>query len=79
MSRGGVLLCDLRRSALFFALLGAGLWLRRAPPEFREDGLISIRRGWRVGEWRRLADRAGLPQARVWSEHGTRVLLSLRK
>jgi len=79
VSRGGVLLCDLRRSALFFALLGAGLWLRRAPPEFREDGLISIRRGWRVEEWRRLADRAGLPQARVWSEHGTRVLLSLRK
>lgn len=79
VSRGAVLLCDLRRSALFLALLGAALWLRRAPAEFREDGLISVRRGWRVEEWRRLAGRAGIPQARVWSEHGTRVLLSLQK
>ena len=79
VSRGAVLICDMQRSILFFALLGALLRVCRAPKEFREDGLISVRRGWRAPEWRHLADQAGLPDARVWSEHGARVLLGLTK
>jgi len=79
VSRRLVLLCDMRRSALFLGMLGAFLWVHRVPREFLDDGLLSVRRGWRPEEWRALADRAGLGQARVWSEHGTRVLLSLQK
>jgi len=71
-----VLLCDMHRNPVFFALLGLLLWMNGAPREFRRDGLISVRRGWRAGEWRGLADRAGLREARVWSEHGSRVLLA---
>jgi SAM-dependent methyltransferase len=79
VARRLVLVCDMQRNGLFLALLGAMLWLRGAPREFRADGLQSVRRGWREEEWRRLANRAGLSNARIWSEHGTRVLLSLRK
>lgn len=77
VSRRLMLLCDMRRSVLFLGALGLFLWLRGAPREFREDGLLSVKRGWKPDEWRRMADQAGLGKARVWGEHGTRVLLSL--
>lgn len=79
VARRLVLICDMQRRLPFLAALGIVLWLRGAPKEFREDGLLSVRRGWRVQEWRRLAIAAGLPQSRVWSEHGARVLLALKK
>ncbi len=46
--REGVLINDLRRSGL--AYLGARLLLARAPPDFRHDALLSIRRGFKVRE-----------------------------
>jgi len=79
VARRLVLVCDMQRSALFLGALGLFLWLHRVPREFREDGLLSVRRGWRVEEWQRMAATAGLVDARVWSEHGTRVLLSVQK
>lgn len=45
------------------------------PAHFRSDGLLSVRRGWRVAEWEALAARAGIHGARVWQEHGARILL----
>ena len=79
VARRLVLICDMQRRLPFFLLLGTTLWLVRAPREFRRDGLLSVRRGWRAGEWCRLAEAAGLSQARVWEEHGSRVLLALVK
>lgn len=79
VARRGVLLCDLHRNSLFAAGLWGVLVALGAPGEFRRDGVLSVRRGWRVPEWRRLADTAGLTSARVWSEHGTRVLLQFKK
>ena len=72
-----VLLCDLHRNLPFLVLL----WCVcvRDSRHFRADGVLSIRRGWRVPEWRGLASRAGLDHARVWLEHGTRVLLATTK
>lgn len=79
VARCGVLLCDLHRNPIFAAVLWVMLLALRAPAVFRCDGVLSVRRGWRVPEWRRLAAAAGLRDARVWSEHGTRVLLQYRK
>jgi Methyltransferase domain len=79
VARRLVLICDMQRRLPFFLLLGISLWMVRAPREFRRDGLLSVRRGWRTREWRRLADAAGLPEAQVWAEHGSRVLLALVK
>jgi hypothetical protein len=74
-----VLFCDMQRNVPFMAMLGVLLWLWRAPRNFREDALISVRRGWKAEEWRRLAARADFAHARAWPEHGTRVLLSVTK
>lgn len=79
VARRGVLLCDLHRNPFFAAGLWSVLVALGAPGDFRRDGVLSVRRGWRVPEWRRLADAAGLSEARIWSEHGTRVLLQLHK
>ena len=79
VARRVVLICDLHRNAAF--LLGLQMMLRcmSVPKEFREDGALSVRRGWRVHEWQRLVKSAGLEGATVWFEHGTRILLSVVK
>jgi len=79
VARRAVLLCDLQRSPLLLGWLWLLLTAIRAPREFKADGLISVRRGWRADEWRRIAASAGLPDARVWEEHGARVLLAAAK
>jgi SAM-dependent methyltransferase len=73
------LICDMHRNAFFYAALAVVLTLMRLPAWLRSDGLVSVRRGWRVPEWRACARRAGLPTARVWFEHGTRILLCAPK
>ncbi len=79
VSRHAALICDLHRNVFFHTLLGLLLLGLRCSREFRADGLLSIRRGWRVPEWRRLADSAGFPTAKIWMEHATRILLYLPK
>ncbi len=79
VSRHASLICDLHRNVFFHTLLGLFLLGLRCSREFRADGLLSIRRGWRVPEWRHLADSAGFPEAKIWMEHATRILLYLPK
>lgn len=79
VARRLVLICDMQRSLPFLWGLGLFLYLHGVPREFREDGLLSVRRGWRRSEWEAVAARAGLGTARVWTEHGTRVLMAYRK
>ena len=77
VARRLVLICDMQRNPAFLALLSTLLWLRRAPRDFRADGILSVRRGWKRREWEELAQRAGLTSARVWTEHGARILLAV--
>jgi hypothetical protein len=79
VSRKGVVICDLHRNPFFYAVLGLTLLAMRMPAWIRSDGLVSVRRGWRVPEWERLARDAGLKNYRAWMEHGTRVLLFAKK
>jgi len=55
VSRRVILLCDLHRNIVFLAGLWALMLAAGLPREFRADGTLSIRRGWRTGEWQRLA------------------------
>jgi hypothetical protein len=45
----------------------------------REDGAISVRRGFCVREWREMAQQAELAGAKVWLFFGTCVVLEARK
>lgn len=73
------LIYDLHRTLPMYVMVWATLMALRCPRHFREDGLLSVRKGWRVGEWQALAQEAGLPQARVWSDHHARIVLQALK
>jgi SAM-dependent methyltransferase len=79
VTRDAVFICDLHRNAGLYALLWLTLHLMRAERTVIEDGLISVRRGFRLGEWRELAVRAGISEARIWRYHGTRIVMQARK
>ena len=79
VARVAIFLSDLHRNAGLYAMLWLLLCLGRFPQPFRLDGLLSVRRGWRVDELQRLADQAGLIGARVRLYYGARVLLQARK
>ena len=72
-------LADTHRNRAALLVIWAVLKRMRATPEFLADGLQSVRRGWRVGEWRRLAAQAEIPNPRVWLAYGSRVMLQARK
>jgi SAM-dependent methyltransferase len=79
VTRDAVFICDLHRNAGLYALLWLTLHLMRANPTVLKDGLISVRRGFRLGEWHELAARAKIPDVSVWRYHGTRIVLQARK
>jgi len=79
VTRDILIICDLHRNAALYALVWAGTLLCGCSTLLRADGLISVRRGFRLPEWRALAARAGIPAVRVSLYFGTRVLLEARK
>ena len=79
VTRDAIFICDLHRNAMLLALVWLTLQLLRADPTVRQDGLISVRRGFRLKEWRELAVRAEIPNSKVWRYHGTRIVLQARK
>ncbi len=70
---------DLHRNVALYAILWVLLRLHGFPQHFRSDGLLSVKRAWRVEEWRALADRAGIPQAKISLYAGARVLLEAHR
>lgn len=79
VTRDAMFICDLHRNAGFYAMLWLTLRLAHVSGALREDGLISVRRGFRRREWRDLAARAEIPGAKVWLYYGTRIGLQARK
>ena len=79
VTRDAVFISDLHRNALLYSLVWLAMHLIRADRTLIEDGLISVRRGFRRHEWRELAMRAEIPESRIWRYHGTRIVLQARK
>jgi SAM-dependent methyltransferase len=79
VSRDAIFICDLHRNAGFYALLWPALYLLRTGRMLRQDGLISVRRGFRRREWNELAARAEIPNPNVWLYYGTRIVLQARR
>jgi hypothetical protein len=79
VTRDLVFINDLHRNPGLYVALWLLMRMWRYPAHFRADGLLSVKRGWRVGEWRSLARRAGIPNPRVWLYAGARVMLQARK
>ena len=79
VTRDAIFICDLHRNAGLYTLVWLALHLMRLNPTVVEDGLISVRRGFRLDEWRGLSVRAEIPAASVWRYHGARIVLQARK
>ena len=79
VARMGIFLSDLHRNPTLYSCLWLLLRLWRYPKPFWNDGLLSVKRGWRVSELRRLAAQAGIGGAEVSLYFGARVLLRARK
>lgn len=79
VTREALLICDLHRNAGLYALLWGSTRLMGIGQAVREDALISVQRGFYLGDLRALAERAGIPGAQAWLYFGTRVVLQARK
>ena len=79
VARRAVFLSDLHRGPALFCLIWLMFRFRRFPKHFQQDGLLSVKRGFRVGELRAFAKQAGIPGAHVWLYYGSRVILESKK
>ena len=79
VTRDGVFISDLHRNGGLYAMLWTATRLMRVSRRVRQDALISVKRGFRLDEWRGLAQQANLPNPRVWLYYGTRIVLQARK
>jgi 2-polyprenyl-3-methyl-5-hydroxy-6-metoxy-1,4-benzoquinol methylase len=79
VSRKLLVISDVHRNFAFHFALGLLLRIWGVPHHFLADALLSVRRGWRVPEWKTLAAQAGIPEARVWLYAGTRIMLEARR
>ncbi len=79
VTRDAVFLNDLHRNPFLLGVVWVVIHCARLSPEMRSDGLMSVRRGWRLNEWRSLARKAGIPGAQVWLYYGSRIMLQARK
>jgi ubiquinone/menaquinone biosynthesis C-methylase UbiE len=79
VARQAVFITDVHRGPIVYGMLWLLLHLQRYPEHFRHDALLSVKRGFRVGEMQQLADEAGINGARAWLYYGTRVVLQAKK
>jgi Methylase involved in ubiquinone/menaquinone biosynthesis len=79
VARRGIYFSDLHRGPLLYLLIRLLFIVRRFPRHFEADGILSVKRGFRLGELREFARRAGIPNANIQLYFGTRVLIYARK
>lgn len=75
VSRRGIIVIDLERSAMAWFLFGLFCFSFRISRLVREDGLLSIRKGFRVDEFKAIANAAGLKNVSVERHSPYRVVL----
>lgn len=79
VSRDVVFILDTHRNTFALAFISMVLATLGFSRTFRSDAALSVRRGWRVGEWRALAAQAGMGDAEIRVRHGARIRLMARK
>ena len=79
VARDGILVCDLHRNSVLYALLWLLFQFQNFPQSFRADALLSVKRSWRISELRELLAGSDLGQAEVRLYFGARLVLQARK
>jgi ubiquinone/menaquinone biosynthesis C-methylase UbiE len=76
VARRGIVVIDLERSPIAWFLYQLFCFAYRISPLVRQDGLLSIRKGFRKAEFEKVAERLGLTHAVVVGSTPFRVVLS---
>jgi ubiquinone/menaquinone biosynthesis C-methylase UbiE len=79
VTRRTLLINDMHRNAALYSIVWVLLRVLGFSKEFRDDGLLSVKRSWRVNEWRALVNDAGIPNAKVWLYGGARLMLHAKR
>jgi ubiquinone/menaquinone biosynthesis C-methylase UbiE len=75
VARKMVVIYDLHRTLPMYLLVLGTLICMRAPKDFRHDGLLSVKKGWRPPEWLAMARDAGIAKPVVSVDRVARVVL----
>jgi SAM-dependent methyltransferase len=78
-ARRGIVVIDLERSVVAWVLYRLFCFAYRISPLVRQDGLLSIRKGFRADEFRSIGSAAGLPNVAVHRHAPYRVVMSALK
>lgn len=79
VARRAIYVSDLHRGLRLYFAVRLMFFVQRFPRHFQEDGLLSVKRGFRTHEFQALAGRAGISNARAWLYYGSRVILEAKK
>ncbi len=79
VTRDAVFISDVHRNVALLALVWSGTLLLGCSKPLRSDALISVRRAFRVPEWKALAARAEVAGTHIWLYAGTRLMLQARR
>jgi ubiquinone/menaquinone biosynthesis C-methylase UbiE len=79
VARKMVIIYDLHRTLPLYLLVWGTLFCLQVPKDFRDDGLLSVKKGWRPPEWLEMARRAGMMEANVRVDRVARVVLQAVK
>jgi SAM-dependent methyltransferase len=79
VTRDAIFVSDVHRNVAMIALVWVSVHAARLSKEMRGDGVLSVRRSWRIHEWKALAAAAQIPHAHVWLYLGSRLILQARK
>lgn len=74
-----VIIYDLHRTLPLYFLVWGTLICLQVPKDFRDDGLLSVKKGWRAPEWLEMAKQAGIAEPKVHVDRVARVVLQAVK
>lgn len=79
VARRRLIVSDLHRNPFLYGLIRVVTPCMGLAPHLIADGLLSVRRGFRVGEWQEMARAAGIEGAKVGVDFGCRIVLDAVK
>ncbi|MEP6664416.1 MAG: methyltransferase domain-containing protein [Verrucomicrobiota bacterium] len=79
VARQGIIFSDIHRNAFLYSVIWLLLHAGNFDPHFRDDGLISVKKSFRVGEWKNFARQANILPAKIWMHYLARVILTAKK
>jgi len=79
VTRDAIFVSDVHRNLAMIVLVWLSAHATGLSREMRGDGLLSVRRSWRIPEWKAFAAAAQIPRAQVWLYSGARIILQARK